>query len=243
LSGGSSLVAIGEGTTGDQFSYVLSGTGATSFSLTTEGNEEVLQTGPHGVQGGPQGKLYSLTVTATDETAAGNPSTADPVNVVVGDHGNDVFDLASLPGIVTSAPTFIYGLGGNVTINGTGMTGPLYFDGGAGADIMTGGGGVNVYEYGGANDSTASAMDIITNFNVATDLIDLTGVINSFSGAAALDPSATQIAAGSIGWQTSGGNTFVYANTTGQAEALTAANMKIELQGSVALTSANFTHL
>jgi hypothetical protein len=245
LAGGGSLATVtqSDGVGSDQYSYALSGTDAASFNLVTEGNEEVVVAGPHGVQGGPQGKLYSLTMTATDETAAGNPSVTDPINVVVGDHGNDVFDLASLPGIVTSAPTFIYGLGGNVTIDGTGMTGSLYFDGGAGAALMTGGGGVNVYEYGGANDSTASAMDIITNFNVATDLIDLTGVSNSFSGVAALDPSATQIAPGSIGWQTSRGNTFVYANTSGQAERLTTANMEIELQGSVALTSANFTHL
>jgi len=46
----------------------------------------------------------------------------------------------------------------------------------------------------------------------------------------------------SIGWQAGGGNTFVYVNTTSSAEAVGAANMEIELHGSVALSSSNFLH-
>ncbi len=122
------------------------------------------------------------------------------------------------------------------------MTGALYFDSGtAGADTVTGGGGSNVYGFGAALDSSASAMDIITNFNVALDLIDLTGIGAGFGTVAALG-TATSIAAGSIGWQVSGANTFVYANTTNRAETLTAANMKLELRGDVALTASDFLH-
>jgi Ca2+-binding RTX toxin-like protein len=123
------------------------------------------------------------------------------------------------------------------------MAGTLYFDGGGGADTMTGGDGVNVYEFGAVSDSTGSAMDIITNFNVAVDLIDMTGLATPFSGAAALASGATSLGAASIGWQTVGGNTFVYANTHAQAEALGATDTTIELQGNVALTANNFAYV
>ena len=63
---------------------------------------------------------------------------SDPVNVVFGDNGTDTINLASLPGVVASAPTFIYGLAGTDTISGAGMTGTLYFDAGTGNDTLTG---------------------------------------------------------------------------------------------------------
>jgi hypothetical protein len=243
LSAGSPLATIIEigGTAGNQVSYALSGAGAASFSLDPIDRGALLAIGPNAVTGAAGGALYALTVTATDETAAGNPSAAGPVNVVFGDNGDDTINLASLPGIVASAPSFIYGLAGNDTINGTGMTGTLYLDSGTGNDTMTGGGGMNVYEFGvGGPAVTGSTQDIITNFNVAVDLIDLTWIGWRFSGVAALVPAATMIAADSVGWRTSGGNTFVYANASGQPEALAAADMRIELQGNIALSTANF---
>jgi hypothetical protein len=255
------------GTAGDKFSYTLSGTGASSFSLFPTNAGAVLAVGAKGVTGSTGGALYALTVTATDETASGNPSASDPVNVVFGDNGNDTINLASLSGIAASAPTFIYGLAGDDTINGAGMTGTLYFDAGTGSNTMTGGSGTNVYEFAAgagivspvaARVTTASAspnlvpaspapvattQDIITNFNVAVDLIDLTWVGWRFASIGSLAASATTIAPDSIGWQTSGGNTYVYANTSFRTEALTATNAKIELLGTVALTSANFGHI
>ena len=69
----------------------------------------------------------------------------------------------------TATPSFVYGLAGADTINGAGMTGRLSIVGGAGADKMTGGSGVNVYLYGAASDSTAAAADTISNFAVARD--------------------------------------------------------------------------
>ena len=246
LAAGIPLAAVSEvgGTAGDKFKYTISGTGAADFTLIPANGGAILAVGPRVVGGTSGGQLFALTVTATDETAAGNPSASDPVNIIFGDNGNDTITPASMAGVVASAPTFIYGLSGNDTIDGTGMTGTLYFDGGTGTDTMTGGSGPNVYEFGaGAAASTGSAQDIITNFKAAVDLIDLTWVGWRFSDVAALDPTATTIAADSVGWQTSGGNTLVYANTSNRTEALTATNMKIELQGNIALTSANFGHL
>lgn len=236
-----SIVQTGD-STGHSYTYALGGTGAGAFSLAGSNNVATLSTGSSGVAGAVKGQLYSLSVTATD-TTTGHASVAVPVNVVVGDSGSDTISLTSLSGIVTSAPTFIYGLAGNDSINGIGMTGKLYFDGGAGADTMTGGSGINDYLFGGISDSTVTAMDQITNFHVAMDLIDLTGLGTPLKYAGQLSGNSKSIAAGSVGWQASGGNTNIYANTSSVSEALTAANMKIGLQGSISLSSSNILHV
>ena len=44
------------------------------------------------------------------------------------------------------------------------------------------------------------------------------------------------------GWRQSGGNTFVYVNTTASSKSLGSANMEIELNHSISLTAANFLH-
>ena len=123
------------------------------------------------------------------------------------------------------------------------MSGELWFDAGTGVDTMSGGTGTNVYEFAaGVAQPAATVRDIITNFRPAVDRIDLTWVGWRFGSAAALGASATTIAADSIGWQESGGNTYIYANTGNYPRILGATNVKIELQGNIALTGANFTH-
>jgi hypothetical protein len=86
------------------------------------------------------------------------------------------------------------------------------------------------------------------------DLIDLTGLGTSLSYAGSLPATDTTgrgehlvtsdrvLPAHSIGWQASGGNTFVYVNTSSSREAVGSANMKIELQGNIALSGGNFLH-
>ena len=242
LSRGAALAKFTQtgGLSADSYGYVLGGSGAAAFSLSTSNNVATLASNT--AAGSANGRLYALTMTTTDRIS-GSSSPAVPVNVVVGSAGNDIVNLASMSGIAKPAPTFIYGLGGNDTINGTGMTGAVYFDAGTGADVMTGGSGLNNFEYGAVSDSTGSAMDIITNFNVSMDLINVTGLGTAFNAVAALSSTATSIAAHSIGWQTSGGDTFVYVNTGSRSETLTSADMKIELSGTVALTAHDFVHL
>ena len=245
LSGKAALASIAQigGLAADTYSYTLGGSGAASFGLTTASNVAKLAVGTSTAAGATNGKLYALTVTAKD-TTSGNSAPAAPVNVVVGGSGGDTITLSSMSGIVASAPTFIYGLAGGDTIKGTGMTGKLFFDGGAGGETMTGGSGVNDYEFGAVGDSTSSAMDIITNFNVALDLLDLTGIGSKLNYVGALASTGTTLAAASIAsLRTSGATTFVYVNSSASSEKLTAANMKIELQGSIALTTANVVHL
>lgn len=226
------------GQSGDSYTYTLGGTGAASFALTGAGT---LSAGASGVAGAANGVVYALKVTATD-TTNGLSSPACPIDVVVGASGGDTVPLATLVGAASTAvPTFIYGLAGNDRIDGTGMTGKLWIDGGAGADRMTGGSGANCYEYGAASDSTASAMDIITNFQAATDTIDLRGLGGhalSFVGKTGLK----NLGAYSVGYQSSGGNTFVMVNTTGASQSLSATSMRIELLGSVGVASGSILH-
>ncbi len=234
------LTEVG-GASGDSFSYSLGGANASSFALTTSGNVGTLSTaGKSGLPGAANGKLYALTVTAKD-TTANVSSPAAPLDVVVGSSGADTINLATLAGAVSAAtPTFVYGLAGNDHISGAGMASSLWFVGGSGGDTLTGGSGVNHYLYGAAGDSGSSAMDDITNFHVATDVIDLTrlGIALTYVG----QITATQLSAHTVGWQVSGGNTFIYADTGGSSQKLTNASMKIELTGSVTLTSSDILH-
>jgi hypothetical protein len=139
LNGNMSLATVTQtgGPSGDSYSYALSGAGAASFTLSRSANGATLATSSAGAAGSASGKLYALAATATD-TSSGNSSPSIPANVMVGDNNSDTIILTSLPGLATSAVTFIYGLGGNDVINASGMTGKVYIDGGGGSDRMTG---------------------------------------------------------------------------------------------------------
>jgi hypothetical protein len=133
----------------------------------------------------------------------------------------------------------IYGLGGGDTINGTGMTKALWFAAGPGGrDTFTGGSGANRYMFSSVDDSPASAMDHVTNFHTGADLLDFSGISAALKCQGSL--SGSTINANSVGWQHSRGDTFVYVNTGSAAVSLSAASMKIELQGTIALASKNF---
>lgn len=229
------------GSTGDSYSYTAGGTDAASFTLSAANNAGTLAVGSGGLTGAAGGRLYALSVIATDSTS-GNSAPAKPLDVIVGSAAGDTVSVAALSGSLgTATPTLVYGLAGSDTIDATGMTGPLWLTGGAGADSMTGGSGANHYLYAATGESTPAAMDVITNFHASLDVLDLTGLGQSLQYAGQLHNS--KLAAGSIGWQASGGNTDVYVNTSGSTESLAGTNMKIELLGSVSLGSGNIAHL
>ncbi|GAC1356434.1 MAG: hypothetical protein NVSMB42_15210 [Herpetosiphon sp.] len=242
IIGGAALAKLVEvgGTPGDTFTYSLGGNGASAFVLSTSNNSATLSAAAGGIAAGAGGRLYGLLVTSND-TSNGSSSPARPVDVIVGSSGADTVNVAALTGSLGAAtPTFVFGLAGADRIDGTGMTGSLWINGGVGADVMTGGSGANDYIYTSTADSTASAMDVITNFHSGTDAIDLTGLGMSLGVVGKLK---TSIAAHSVGWQSSNGNTFVYANVSNSAEGLSTSNMKVELQGSISLAPNNFHHL
>lgn len=122
------------------------------------------------------------------------------------------------------------------------MTGNLWFVGGPGADTITGGSGVNSYLYGTVQESSPSSTDVITNFHVNVDRIDLTGIGGTALNFQAAQLVGTSIPADAIAWQQSGANTFIYVNTTAGVLSLKNANMKIELNGGVALTASDVLH-
>jgi hypothetical protein len=238
------LIAITQtgGTSGDTYGYSLGGTGSAAFKLSSGSSTATLATGSTGVAGGANGKLYSLSVVAKDLNA-GTSSPASALNVVVGSSGNDNVSLATLVGgLGTASPAFIYGLGGADKINGAGMTGSLWITGGAGADTMSGGSGANHYLYGAASDSTNTSTDVVTNFHPSMDVLDLTGLGSSLKYAGELNPKG-KLNAHSVGWQTSGGNTFVYANTSSSSGSAGSTEMKIELLGKITLSSGNILHV
>lgn len=237
VTSGASLITVSSsgGTAGDAVSYTLGGTGAASFTLTQSGSAATI-----GIKSGTASGLYSLTVTPTDTTAE-QVGTGVTMGVVVQTAASATLSLSTIAsGLGLAAPEFIYALGKGDKVVGTGITGSLWIDGGAGGDTLTGGSGANDYLFGATTASTPSAMDIITNFHIATDKMDFSGLTTALKVVGTT--SATTLAADSLAWQTSGGNTFVYVNTSGASESLTATNMKVELQGSIALTTGNILH-
>ena len=232
------------GVSSDSYSYTLGGSGASAFSLTNYGSYVGVTVGASGLSSGAStsGKLYALTVTAHD-TTNGTASPAQGLDVVVGSGSSDVVNVASIVGSGgITTPTFVFGLAGADTINASGMYGAVVFDGGAGADTLTGGSGSNYYLYTATGDSTVSAMDVITNFHSSYDVLDFTGLNMHLNYAGKLASTATTVAADSVAYQQSGGNTFVYVNTGSSTEALGSANMKIELAGTITLSSGNISH-
>lgn len=243
LAGGYVLAQAAQtgGTSGDSFTYTLGGANAASFAIATVNNAATLATGSAGLAGASGGALYALTVAAQDQTN-GTSSPASPLAVIVGSGGSDTVSVASLlGGLGAATPAFVYGLAGNDSLNATGASGPLCLAGGAGADTLTGGSGANTYVYAATSDSTATSMDLITNFHAATDHINLTGLGASLKISGNLRNG--KLGAHSVGWQSSGGNTYVYVNTGATSTTLAGASMKIALSGNIALTSSDFLHL
>jgi hypothetical protein len=243
LAANAALARVGQegGVPSDSYSYALGGTSGALFALTPAGNTAVLAVGNLPLSGASGGRLYSLTVTPTD-TTSGRTGPASPIGVVVGTSADDTVSVATLTqALGVSTPTFVYGLGGNDTLNGTGMTGQLFITGGAGADTMTGGIGLNDYLFGSTADSTPKTLDTITNFHVPGDVIDLTGLGTNLTYAGQI-VAAAKLGPDSIGWLQSNGNTLVYVNTTPAAQPLAAASMEIKLTGLLVLTTGNFAH-
>ena len=169
------------------------------------------------------------------------------MDVIVGAPGGDTISASAISGNIGAAtPTFILGGAGNDTLNAAGMTGSVWFVGGGGADKMTAGTGAATFIYDSVADSTATTMDLISGFIAATDKIDLTGLGLSLTVAGSINSNGKNgalLSSDSVGWQTSGGNTFVYVNTSGGKESTALANMKIELSGSIPLASGSIVHL
>jgi Ca2+-binding RTX toxin-like protein len=118
----------------------------------------------------------------------------------------------------------------------TGGPGADIIYGGGGADTLTGGGGADTFVYRAASDApapknTAGTYETITDFNPATDHIDLSAL-----GRLSYGGETIAVTSHHVDWYLSGGNTYVTANVTGGAHV----DMIIKLDGAHSLTSADF---
>ncbi|WP_246671958.1 cadherin domain-containing protein [Mesorhizobium sp. B2-3-10] len=165
---------------------------------------------------------YHVTVIAT----SGSISLSVPVNIIVGDTGNNTLTAAN--GI-----NLFYGMN-----NSDAITGGSGFDGiiaGAGVDTLTGNGGgdflagggqSDTFKYNAITDSQSGVVnnvanyDTIADFASGTDKIDLTSfTASAFTTFKTSDVGAAGIAAHTIAWHFDSANnqTIVYANQTSGA--------------------------
>ncbi len=144
-------------------------------------------------------------------------------DLIYGDNGNN----AAIGG-----NDVIFGGNGNDTIYGEG--GNDVIQGGAGADILSGGYGNDVFVYAAVSDSTATSMDVITDFVRGSDHIDLRPVL----GDSGFNWGGQTPTAHGAWFQQSGGNTFVYVDVDGNPAT---AEMVIRLNGLHDLTKSDFS--
>lgn len=154
-------------------------------------------------------------------------------DVIVGDSGNDTINAGEGNDSVNggSGNDVVNGDAGNDTIiTGSGLdtvdggTGADYIRGDSGADILTGGADADLFDYNGLGDSTVGQRDLITDFTIGSDLIELIGL--GFTGIAAGPAAGT-----TLGYSFDGTNTIITA---------AGSDFSIALTGDKALTNGDF---
>ena len=112
------------------------------------------------------------------------------------------------------------------------------FVGGAGTQYLQGGHGANIFQYLAFSDSVASHYDVITNFDSAKDVIDLSHIDGDSATADFIGTSAFSSAGDQVRyWQDAANNcTWVDATMAGDWSP----DLVIKLYGLQTLTAANF---
>ncbi len=202
--------------------------------------------------------VYDVIVSASDGTYSDQQALAVTItnvlegNVITGTgSGDTIATTKTVSGqpFATAFEDTIYGLGGADTLMGGG--GADIIDGGsgndllygdAGADRLTGGIGADRFTLKSTADSQVGAPDLITDFNRSqADRIGLAdidartnaGGNNSFTF---IGTAAFSGVSGQLRYEQTGGSTFV----TGDVNGDRVADFQIQMQGLVALTSADF---
>jgi hypothetical protein len=236
-------LAVTSPVSGDAYAFAnVNGVGAITFAGTspTTATLSLLSPAANFLPGASGQEVVPAAVRITDLTS-GVASAVLPLAGVADVNAGDTCNLAALlatAGLGTATPTVAYGLGAAETIDASGLTGPAWLLRAGSGDTFIAGTGADTFLFAAAAESPPAAMDVIGNFGSA-DVLYFSGLGASLSNAGSLVAGGT-LAAGSVAWQQSGGNTFVYVNTSGTAEAVGSTDMAIELKGTVALGGANF---
>jgi serralysin len=156
-------------------------------------------------------------------------------NVLKGNGGNDAIYGAA-------GADDIYGGNGADWLNG--QTGDDYVDGGAGndeiwgganADYLVGGTGYDVFNFAALSDSTNTARDFISDFEIDVDLLDLSA-LNAFEFIGTESFAANGYADGLVRYYWSGGNTVVQLDANGGG----VADLVFTLRGNIDLIASDF---
>lgn len=175
----------------------------------------------------------------------GNTLTVANIEIITGTAGGD-----KITNVGASAASFSGGTGNDTYTSGSGGD---TIAGNGGADSLIAGSGSDVFKYTALGQSSASTLDILGNFHVASgqskiDIqgIDTTGV--AIEGAArtytgTFSTTFTGVAANTIAFATDGTNTYVYYHT---GAGYSASDLHVQLAGvnanATPLTPANFLH-
>lgn len=214
--------------------YVVNGAGAnTRLEFRAVGTSDSLG-----------GFLDNVSVRGVNDSASGadiinGGSGNDNINggygddTIVGDSGNDFINAGEGNDNVDAGSgndRVEGGAGDDTIITGSGTdqvdggTGADYIRGDSGADILTGGADADTFDYNGLGDSTVAVRDLITDFTIGTDHIELIGL--GFTGIAAGAASGT-----TLGYSFDGTNTIITA---------AGSDFSIALSGDKALTNGDF---
>jgi len=189
---------------------------------------------------------YAVLLDGTKETGGASVSgyTVDAVGTLTGgaNQGTDTV-VSSISYALGSGLENLTLKSGAGSINGTGNSagnvligneGANVLTGGAGLDTLTGGTGVDTFVFGsGDTGKAAGARDIVTDFTVGTDKIDVSGVDQfRFLGSSAFDGQADALHA-----VASGGDTLIEGDINGDK----VADFQIQLTGSKTLTQSDFS--
>jgi Ca2+-binding RTX toxin-like protein len=133
----------------------------------------------------------------------------------------------------------LIGGAGNDIINGN--AGADRIEGGAGQDTMTGGTGADTFVFLDVSQSLPASKDVITDFQVGIDKIDLSQIDASVPTPLYDQPfsyggNTSSVVAHAVTWFQTGGNTIVQADTNGDA----VADLQIQLNGLKTLSAADF---
>jgi Ca2+-binding RTX toxin-like protein len=119
-------------------------------------------------------------------------------------------------------------------------------NGGAGADILTGGGGIDTFKYLSVNDSHGGQADTVTDFSSGNDKIDLkafsTTAFTTFK-TGTLASATSLVAAHTVAWffDSANNQTIVYANpTAGALNGGSSSLLEIHLTGVSSVQAGDF---